>query len=80
MSIVSGSTTLCLSRGDAAGNMGYSISFDYNYQTDDPANTIEYTNIKFSGPGSWSDYSEGDDYPYKDMLLVVLSDNSSDRR
>ena len=73
--IKSGSTRLSLANPDAAGNYGYSLSFDYKYQDDKPEDTIEYSNIEFSGPGSWDDFSEGDDYPYPQMFTAVMKEN-----
>ena len=66
-----GKTVLYL-KADPSGNVGYSLTFDYKYDKDGPGSTIEYSDIEFSGPGSWDDYSEGDDYPYSQMLAVVL--------
>ena len=73
--IISGSTTMSLAKPDAGGNMGYSLSFNFKYQEDNPEDTIEYSNIEFSGPGTWDDYSEGDDYPNSLMIIAVLSGN-----
>ena len=73
--IISGSTTMSLAKADAGGNMGYFLSFYFKYHDDNPGNTIEYSNIEFSGPGSWDDYSEGDVYPYSQMLEAALSNN-----
>ena len=73
--IISGSTTMSLAKPDAGGNMGYSLSFNFKYQEDNPEDTIEYSNIEFSGPGTWDDYSEGDDYPNSLMIVAVLSGN-----
>ena len=73
--IISGSTTMSLAKPDAGGNMGYSLNFNFKYQEDNPEDTIEYSNIEFSGPGTWDDYSEGDDYPNSLMIIAVLSGN-----
>ena len=73
--IISGSTTMSLAKPDAGGNMGYSLSFNFKYQEDNPEDTIEYSNIEFSGPRTWDDYSEGDDYPNSLMIVAVLSGN-----
>ena len=73
--IISGSTTMSLAKPDAGGNMGYSLNFNFKYQEDNPEDTIEYSNIEFSGPGTWDDYSEGDDYPNSLMIVAVLSGN-----
>ena len=73
--IITGSTTLPLARPDAGGNMGYSLTFNFKYHEDNPRDTIEYSNIEFSGPGSWDDYSEGDVYPYSQMLELVIYEN-----
>lgn len=62
-----GRTILYLGKPDEAGNVGYSLEFEYSYSEDDPEGSIKYSNIKFSGPGSWSDYSEGADYPFEEM-------------
>lgn len=70
---VSGKTTLALSKPDASGNIGYSLTYSYTYSSDNPEETIEYSNIEFSGPGNWDEYSEGDDYPYGQMLVTALS-------
>ena len=70
---VSGKATLSLSKPDASGNVGYSLTYSYVYSSDSPEGTIEYANIEFSGPGNWDDYSEGDDYPFDQMLATVLS-------
>ena len=75
INIITGSTTMSLAMPDAGGNVGYSLSFNYKYQEDNPEETIEYFDIKFSGPGSWDDSSEGDDYPYSQMLVAALSNN-----
>lgn len=61
-----------LSKPVAGGNFGYFLTFNFEYQEENPEDTIEYSNIKFSGPGSWDDYSEGDDYPYSQMLREAL--------
>ena len=70
--IITGKAILSLSKPDASGNVGYSLTFDYKYQNDKPDETIEYSNIEFSGPGSWDDYSEGGSYPYSDMYIAAL--------
>ena len=75
--ISSGTLTLALAKPDAGGNYGYSLSFDYKYQEDNPVDTIEYSNIEFSGPGSWDDYSEGDVYPYSQMFTAVMKENDT---
>ena len=74
--VKSGSTRISLVNPDAAGNYGYSLSFDYKYQESDPEGTIEYTNIQFSGPGTWGEFSEGDDYPYPQMFTAVMNENN----
>ena len=73
--IISGSNILHLAEPDAGGNVGYSLSYDFKYQKENPSDSIEYSNIKFSGPGSWDDYSEGSDYPYSQMLELALSEH-----
>ena len=73
MSKIAGKTTLALTKPDASGNVGYSLSFNFEYDENNPEETIEYSNIEFSGPGNWDDYSEGDDYPYSQMLVMALS-------
>ena len=75
INIISGIATLPLAKPDEGGNVGYSLTFNFKYQEDNPGDTIEYSNIEFSGPGSWDDYSEGDDYPYSQMLAAALNDN-----
>lgn len=70
--LITGSTTMSLAKPDAGGNMGYSLSFDFKYHDDNPEDTIEYSNVEFSGPGSWDDFSEGDEYPYDQMFEEVL--------
>ena len=72
-SLVTGKATFNMNEPDASGNVGYSLSYDFKYQKENPMETIEYLNIKFSGPGSWRDYCERDDYPYNEMLTTVLS-------
>ena len=74
--ITSGTKSLPLVKPDAGGNMGYSLSFDFEYNDDNPGDTIEYSNIKFSGPGSWADYSEGDEYPYAQMYKAVMNEKN----
>ena len=73
--VITGGITLPLGKPDEGGNMGYSLTFNFKYQEDNPRDTIEYSNIEFSGPGSWDDYSEGDGYPYSQMLAAALNDN-----
>ena len=74
--VITGSITISLSKSDASGNYGYFLSFDYKYQEGNTDDGIEYLNIEFSGPGSWDDYSEGDDYPYPQMLAAILNENN----
>jgi len=71
---VTGKVYLALSKSDAGGNMGYSLTYNYSCDKDDPQETIESSNVEFSGPGNWDDYSEGDDYPFNEMLVPVLLD------
>ena len=74
--IISGSRKMSLAKPDAGGNMGYSLNFNFKYQEDNPGDSIEYSNIVFSGPGSWDDFSEGDEYPYAQMLKAVMNENN----
>ena len=67
---ISGSAQLCLP-SDQGGNYGYSLTYDYVYHEDDMPEDIEFTNIEFSGPGTWDDFGEGEDYPYLDMANLV---------
>lgn len=71
--IVSGKVHLALG-SDPGGNYGYHLNYAYSCDKDDPAETIEYSDIEFSGPGSFDDFSEGGDYPYNEMLIAVLLD------
>ncbi len=72
--IINGKTTLLLSAPDQAGNVGYSLVFSYNYNEEDILKSFSYSDLKFSGPGSWEDYSCGDDYPVDQMMQQALSD------
>ena len=67
---ISGTTTLPLP-SDPGGNYGYSLTYNYAYDEDNMAETIEFSDIEFSGPGTWEDFSEGEDYPYGQMANVV---------
>jgi hypothetical protein len=40
--------------------------------------TIRFSEVECSGPGSWIDYSEGEDYPYHEMEKVVLDEMTVD--
>ena len=71
---VAGNVLLALSKSDAGGNMGYSLTYSYSCEKAKPEETVVYSNIEFSGPGLWDDFSEGDDYPYREMLVPVLLD------
>ena len=73
--IITGSTTMPLAKPDAGGNVGYSLTFNFKYQEDNPGDTIGYSNIEFSGPRSWDDYSEGDNYPYDQMFKIIMNEN-----
>ncbi|MBE9549445.1 MAG: hypothetical protein IMF09_08590 [Proteobacteria bacterium] len=69
--IISGHMTHPLPAGPD-GNLGYSLSFDYKFLEDNPTESMEYSNIEFSGPGSWEGFNQGDDsYPLNDMLILV---------
>jgi len=72
---ISGKANLAIARADSSGNVGYSLDFKYQYQAANPKGTIEYTEIEFSGPGSWEDFSEGDDYPYSDMYSLAIQNH-----
>ncbi len=61
--IIQGRTTLILSQPDPAGNIGYSLSFNYSYNEEDMPGSFSYSELKFSGPGTWDDYSCGDATP-----------------
>jgi hypothetical protein len=67
---ISGSATLPLS-GDPGGNYGYSLAYNYAYDEDNMAESIEFSDTEFSGPGTWEDFGEGEDYPYGEMANVV---------
>ena len=73
--VVKGNATLYLSQEDPSGNVGYSLKFKYSYEDENPVDSMTYSNIEFSGPGSWEDYSEGDVYPYSQMFEAALSHN-----
>jgi len=73
--LIKGNATLYLAEEDASGNVGYSLAFEYEYEESQQSSTIKYINIEFSGPGSWDDYSEGDDFPYRKMFNLVMSKN-----
>jgi hypothetical protein len=74
---ISGQSTLYLARTDASGNHGYSLTFSYRYDEGELSETIEFSDILFSGPGTWEDFGEGDDYPYGDMARVVRDDTEA---
>jgi hypothetical protein len=67
---ISGNATLPLP-SDPGGNYGYSLTYNYAYDEDNMAESIEFSDIEFSGPGTWEDFSEGEDYPYGEMATVV---------
>ena len=70
-----GNIVMTLSKPDAAGNMGYSISFDYSVAWSNGVNPdIKFSNVKFSRPGTWDEFSEGEDYPYGEMQTAVMAD------
>ena len=75
--IITGSKRMSLAKPDAGGNMGYFLEFEYAYSQDDPEKSMTYSNIKFSGPGKWEEYSEGDDYPYSQMFEEVFRSTDS---
>ena len=75
---LSGRTTLSLSMPDASGNYGYSLTFNYMCGVGELSETIRFSKVEFSGPGSWVDYSEGEDYPYHEMERVVLDEMTVD--
>ena len=72
--IIQGRTTLLLSQPDPAGNIGYSLSFNYSYIEKDIPGTFSYSELEFNGSGSWDDYSCGDDYPIDLMIQQALTD------
>jgi hypothetical protein len=67
---ISGNATLPLP-SDPGGNYGYSLAYNFAYDEDNMAESIEFTNIEFSGPGTWEDFSEGEEYPYREMANAV---------
>jgi len=74
---ISGSARLSLP-ADAGGNVGYSLTYDYEHDQDNMVETIKFSNIEFSGPGTWDDFSEGEDYPYDQMLDFVRDSSLQD--
>ncbi len=72
-----GKTTLYLGEPDQAGNIGYSLTYSYSYNDENILDTFSYVDLKFSGPGSWDEYSCGDVYPIDKMIQLALSDQDS---
>lgn len=71
--IKTGCAKMPLSSPDPGGNYGYYITFNFEVDLDNPTNSFKISDIEFSGPGSFGDYSEGDDYPTEDMRVHVLN-------
>lgn len=71
---VKSKTVLHLSKPDPAGNIGYSLSFNYSYYEEDISGSFSYSELEFSGPGSLDDYSCGDKYPIDLMIRQALAD------
>ncbi len=72
--LVTGKTQLFLAEPDQGGNVGYSITFKYSFDQDDILESFKYSDIEFSGPGTWDEYSCGEDYPIGEMMKQALSD------
>lgn len=72
--IIKGKTILYLSESDPSGNFGYSLAYNYSYNTEDILGSFSYTDLAFSGSGNWEDYSSGDEYPVDKMMQKALSD------
>ena len=76
--LIKGTTTLALAESDPGGNMGYFLTYSYRYNDEDILGTFSYTNLEFSGPGSWEEFTcGGADYPIDQMMLAALSDQKS---
>ena len=75
---ISGSANLPLP-GDPSGNFGYTLTYSYAYEEGHMAETIEFSDIEFSGPGTWEDFSEGDEYPYRQMTNAIKDELVTDQ-
>ena len=75
--LINGSTTLYLDEPDQGGNVGYSLAYQYTYNPEDILGTFLCVEINFSGPGSWEEYSCGDEYPIEKMMQQALSDQDT---
>ena len=71
---ITGKTKLYLSKPDASGNVGYCLSFSYQFSKDIPKDSMIYHDIKLNGPDGWDDYSKGEEYPFDEMLNLVMEE------
>ena len=71
--LIKGKTILYLAEPDPGGNIGYSLTYSYSYNDENILDTFSYFDLEFSGPGSWEEYSCGDEYPVEKMMKQALS-------
>jgi len=75
--IINGKTTLHLTESDPSGNFGYSLTYNYTFNPEDIIGSFSYTDLAFSGPGSWDEYSCGDEDPLDKMMQQALSEQDN---